>query len=104
MIQLPPPRLDGAMSLERSIDDRRSIREFSDQPLTLGELSDLLWSISGITDAGTGYRATPSAGAIYPLELWVLVSRVEGLEPARHPRQAGVGQAMVFLQRHAGGA
>ncbi len=82
MIQLPPPRLDGAMSLERSIDDRRSIREFSDQPLTLGELSDLLWSISGITDAGTGYRATPSAGAIYPLELWVLVSRVEGLEPA----------------------
>ena len=84
MIPLPPPHLDGAMSLERSIDARRSIREFSDQPLSAGQLSDLLWSISGITDQQTGYRATPSAGAIFPLELWVLVSRVDGLEPAAY--------------------
>jgi SagB-type dehydrogenase family enzyme len=81
MIQLPAPRLDGDLCLERTILDRRSVREFSDEPLTLGELSDLLWSISGITDEATGYRATPSAGAIFPLELWVLSSRVDGLEP-----------------------
>ena len=80
MIPLPAPRLDGDLSLERTILDRRSIREFSDEPLTLSELSGLLWSISGVTDEATGYRATPSAGAIYPLELWVLASRVDGLE------------------------
>ncbi len=81
MIQLPAPRLDGDLSLERTILDRRSVREFTDGPLSLDDLSCLLWSISGITDRSTGYRATPSAGAIYPLELWVLASRVEGLEP-----------------------
>jgi SagB-type dehydrogenase family enzyme len=81
MVQLPAPRLDGDVSLERSIVERRSIREFSDAPLTLDELSSLLWSISGVTDEETGFRATPSAGALFPLELWVLVSRVDGLEP-----------------------
>lgn len=84
MIQLPSPRLNGEMSIERSILDRRSIREFSDEPLTADELSSLLWSISGITDPETGYRATPSAGAIYPLELWVLASRVQGLDPGAY--------------------
>lgn len=80
MIQLPPPRADGGISLERAIRLRRSIREFGDGRVSLPDLSSLLFSIAGVTDPGRGFRATPSAGALYPVDLWVLASRVDGID------------------------
>ena len=78
---LPPPSQRGAMSLEESIARRRSVRRYKGEPLSLSQLSQVLWSAQGITDA-EGLRAAPSAGATYPLEVYVLVGRggVEGLE------------------------
>jgi SagB-type dehydrogenase family enzyme len=71
-IKLPSPISRGKMSLEQAILKRRSIRRFKNEPLTLGQLSQLLWSAQGTTGIG-GKRATPSAGATYPLEIFIVV-------------------------------
>ncbi|KPJ51984.1 nitroreductase, partial [candidate division TA06 bacterium DG_24] len=57
---------------------RRSIRSYSDAPLTLAEVSQLLWAAQGITN-DRGFRTAPSAGALYPLEVYVVAGKVEGL-------------------------
>jgi len=72
-ILLPYPSLKGPMSLEEAIARRRSIREYSDKPLFLMHLSQILWAAQGITDVKRSFRAAPSAGATYPLELYVVV-------------------------------
>lgn len=71
MITLPDPLTDGQTSLETALQSRRSIREFSTKPLTMEEISQLLWSAQGITDS-SGHRTSPSAGATYPLELYLV--------------------------------
>ena len=70
---LPTPRLAGEMSLEESIASRRSVREFTGQRLTWEEISQLLWATQGIT-APAGLRTAPSAGALYPLEIYVALA------------------------------
>jgi SagB-type dehydrogenase family enzyme len=83
-IALPSPRLVGDRSLEEAIANRRSIREFSDQPLSDDEIGQLLWSGQGVTDA-EGRRTTPSAGGLYPLELYVVTADgVSHYLPAEH--------------------
>ena len=76
IINLPKPNLDGSMSLERALDARRSWRDFSRQSLTLEQIGQLAWAAQG-QDAKSKYRTVPSAGATYPLELFVLTE--EGL-------------------------
>jgi SagB-type dehydrogenase family enzyme len=71
-IALPAPRVAGLVSLEEALAARRSTRVFSAELLTLDDLSQLLWSAQGITEAGGGGRAAPSAGGTYPLELYVV--------------------------------
>jgi SagB-type dehydrogenase family enzyme len=61
------------MSVEEAIAKRRSVREYATDPITLAELSQLLWAAQGLTDAQNRLRAAPSAGALYPLELYVAV-------------------------------
>ena len=78
VIKLPPPRTDGDVSVEKAIERRRSVREFSDAPIALTDLSQLLWAAEGVTGRGE-LRASPSAGATYPLEIYVVTSRVTGL-------------------------
>jgi SagB-type dehydrogenase family enzyme len=73
-IRLPPPQLKGKVSLEETILRRRSVRRYRREPLDLHQLSQILWSAQGIT--GTrGFRAVPSAGATYPLEIFVVVGQ-----------------------------
>ncbi len=79
-VKLPEPKGDGSVSVEAAIRLRRSVRRYAGDPLTLGDVSQLLWAVQGGT-ASSGYRAAPSAGALYPLEVDVLCGRVEGLEP-----------------------
>ncbi len=78
MIDLPDIVTDGSMSLERAISLRRSIRSYSEEALTLKELAQLLWSAQGIT-GDRGFRTAPSAGATFPLEMFVVVNHVDGL-------------------------
>lgn len=79
-IVLPPVIAPPDLSVARAIDRRRSLRDYAGRPVTTGELSWLLGAASGITGPG-GLRAAPSAGAQYPIETYVVASRVEGLEP-----------------------
>jgi len=78
VIGLPEPRLDSDVSVEEALLKRRSTREYADEPLTIQEVSQLLWAAQGITDP-RGFRTAPSAGALYPLEIYIVVGYVEGL-------------------------
>lgn len=78
VIKLPEPRYDSDVSLEQSLLERRSVRDYSGQPLTLPEISQLTWAAQGLTDP-RGFRTAPSAGGLYPLELYIVVGDVEGL-------------------------
>ena len=87
VIALPEPRFDGEVSVEEALKNRRSIRSYLDVPLSLEEISQLLWSAYGITMTREnlpaflrgGLRAAPSAGARYPLDLYVVVRSVTDL-------------------------
>lgn len=81
---LPTPATSGDTSLETALVGRRSVREFSDRPLTAAEMGQLLWAAQGITDP-RGYRTAPSAGALYPLEIYVATAGgLYHYQPARH--------------------
>ena len=77
-ISLPEPRYNSDVSIEQSLLQRRSIRSYTGEPLTLQEVSQLLWAAQGITDS-RGFRTAPSAGALYPLEIYVVAGDVKGL-------------------------
>ncbi len=77
-IKLPEPRTDGGMTLEKSLQERRSIRSFGKDGLTLNEVSQLLWAAQGVTD-DKGHRTAPSAMAKYPLQVYLLAGNVTGL-------------------------
>ncbi len=84
IITLSKPNQSGSMSLEEAIAIRRSRRDFLPQALTLEQIGQLAWAAQG-QDAHSGYRTAPSAGATYPLELFVVTS--DGLFqylPAKH--------------------
>ncbi|MFQ6101525.1 MAG: SagB family peptide dehydrogenase [Anaerolineae bacterium] len=80
-IALPDPRGFRGLSLEEAVETRRSIRDYSAEPLLSEELSRLLHAAQGITEHRQGFRAAPSAGALYPIELYAVVHDVAGLEP-----------------------
>lgn len=84
IINLPKPNQDGSVSLEKAIAARRSRRRFLPKPLTLEQIGQLCWAAQG-QDSRSGYRTAPSAGATYPLELFVVTE--DGLFkylPAEH--------------------
>ncbi len=72
ILTLPAPSSSGTMPLEAALARRRSIRSFTAEPLTTAELSQLVWAAQGITDPSRGYRSAPSAGALFPLELYLV--------------------------------
>lgn len=114
MISLPTPSSSSAVMLEEALASRRSVRAYSEETLALADLAQLLWAAQGITDSG-GFRTAPSAGGLYPLELYVAAGNVEQLQagiyhylPHRHAlehtasddrrpllSQAALGQAWV---------
>jgi SagB-type dehydrogenase family enzyme len=98
LVEIPPPVLRGKMSVEEAIARRRSVRHFSQKPLSLGALSQILWATQGITGSDAGFRAAPSAGALYPLELYVVARKngVVGLpEGVYHYESRGHRLALV---------
>ena len=78
VIKLPEPVEDGSVSVEKALSMRRSTRSFTDKPLTLQDVAQMLWAAQGITGK-RGFRTAPSAGALYPLEIYVAAGNVENL-------------------------
>lgn len=80
MITLPPPQYDSEVSLESSINARESQRSYTAEALSMHQVGQLLWSAQGLT-SNARRRTVPSAGAIYPLELYAIVGNVQDLVP-----------------------
>jgi SagB-type dehydrogenase family enzyme len=94
MIMLPGIAQDGTVSVESSIQNRRSVRHFTDEPVSVQELAQLLWAGQGMSEVleepppgfgnwewKGGFRTAPSAGALYPLELYLVVGTAEDIDP-----------------------
>ena len=77
-IALPAPDRSGIRPLETLLHQRRSVRDYTDTPLSLADAGQLLWAAQGITHP-RGLRTAPSAGALYPLELYLVAGRIDGL-------------------------
>jgi SagB-type dehydrogenase family enzyme len=77
-VTLPKLRDESTTSVEQALLKRRSIREFRNLPLALDDLGQLLWAAQGITDR-VGFRTAPSAGALYPLEVYAVAGNIQGL-------------------------
>ena len=77
-VRLPKPRHDGEVSLEHALTTRRSIREFARGALTLAEVGQLLWAAQGVNHLA-GLRTAPSAGALYPPEVYLAAGEVSAL-------------------------
>jgi len=92
-VALPQPDLAGKVTLEQAIAQRRSVREYAPGALTLAEVSQLMWVAQGITSPD-GKRATPSARAVYPLQVWLVAEEVAGL-PAGIYRYEPKGHALA---------
>ncbi len=82
-VALPPPRAKGEVSLEDCLLKRRSVRNYDNMALSLTDVSQLLWAAQGITAEGY-LRTAPSAGALYPLELYLMAGNVEDLAPGAY--------------------
>lgn len=85
--RLPLPQKSGGMALTEALARRRSVRSYTSQSLTASQISQLLWAAQGVSlvEDGFGYRTSPSAGALFPLEFYVLT--VDGhyhFDPDRH--------------------
>ena len=91
-VRLPDPTSFGEMSLEETLATRRSVRQYTDEPLTDVQISQLLWAAQGITREGRG-RTAPSAGGLYPLELYLVTARgVFHYRPESHDLEVMSGE------------
>jgi SagB-type dehydrogenase family enzyme len=94
LIIFPDPKLKGDMSVEEALQNRRSRRQYSNAPLSKEDLGQILWAAQGITEKQStppglwgdrpwpgGFRTAPSAGALYPLDVYAVVGRVKDMEP-----------------------
>jgi len=92
-MKLTEPRYDSDVSIEQTLLQRRSVRDYTGEPLSLQQVSQLLWAAQGITDR-QGLRTAPSAGGTYPLEIYLAVGDVENLARGVY-RYQSVGHALT---------
>ncbi len=100
-IILPKPKTIGKTSVEEALNNRRTVRSFSNQEISIEELGQLLWAGQGIT-SDNGKRTAPSAGALYPLEIYVVAGNVKGLVPAVYkynPKDHSIKKALTGDKR-----
>ncbi|MCL2705371.1 MAG: SagB/ThcOx family dehydrogenase [Spirochaetaceae bacterium] len=88
---LPSPKTNGNISVEKALANRRSQRLFQNKAISADQLSQILWAAYGITKPVTeyqflrgGFRTAPSAGALYPLEIYAIIGKVDGIEPGAY--------------------
>ena len=78
-IKLPEPELSGDTTIEESLAKRRSVRSYSNKTLSIKDASQLLWAAQGVT-SDIGFRTAPSAGALYPLEVYLVAINIDGID------------------------
>ncbi|MFW6138109.1 MAG: SagB/ThcOx family dehydrogenase [Spirochaetota bacterium] len=80
-IDLPQPAYSGGVSVEEALNQRRSVREYTERPLSLNEASQLLWACAGTSAVTGATRTYPSAGGLYPLEFYLVAGNVQEVTP-----------------------
>lgn len=100
-IELPAFELGKAMSLDKTLRQRKSIRDYQDRPVSMGQLAYLLWASTGIQRVEDGYefRTAPSAGALYPIETYIVANNVKTLEPGVYHYAIKSHQLELMQQR-----
>ena len=78
-IKLPAPILDGTLPVEKALAERRSVRAYKPEALSLAEVSQILWAAQGVTEPSKGLRTAPSPRGIFLLEVYVIAGNVSGL-------------------------
>lgn len=103
-IVLPDPEFSSQVSVEEALLNRRSVREYSAEQLTMQEISQVLWAAYGITDKQSypsfllgGLRTAPSAGALYPLEIYLIAGNIMGLKPGVYKYESN-GHLLIPFQ------
>ncbi len=81
-IELPSFQPSRGMSLDQALKDRKSVRDFQARPISKGQLAYMLWASTGIQriEGGYEFRTVPSAGALYPIETYLIANDVRGLD------------------------
>jgi SagB-type dehydrogenase family enzyme len=97
-LNLPAPAFVGSVSVEKALRQRRSVREFAAAPLTFQDVAQLLWAAQGVTHP-KGFRTAPSAGALAPLDIYLVAGDVTGL-PAGLYRYLPSGHALAAILRN----
>jgi SagB-type dehydrogenase family enzyme len=97
MIRLPEPKHSSGTSIEEALLKRQSVRDFKDKPVTLAEVSQLAWAAQG-TSYRDDRRTVPSAGALYPIELFVVAGNVSGL-PAGIYRYSPKSHELLSIEK-----
>ena len=99
VLKLPGPSSQGRMSVEEALQKRRTVRHFAQRGLDLAQVSQLLWGTDGVSDP-RGLRTAPSAGATYPLEIYLVVGErgVAGLAPGLYQYRPQ-GHALNLTQK-----
>ena len=100
-IELPAFEPAREMSLDKTLRQRKSNRNFQDRPISKGQLAYLLWASTGIQRVEDGYefRTAPSAGALYPIETYVVANNVKSLEPGVYHYAIRSHQLELLQQR-----
>ena len=103
---LPAPNTDGTISVEKALANRRSQRNFQDKAISADQLSQILWSAYGITlprsdhpSLRGGLRTAPSAGALYPLEIYAVIGDVEEIEPGVYRYVSGEHKIVRIIDK-----
>jgi SagB-type dehydrogenase family enzyme len=97
VIKLPQPAYDGNVSVEKALQKRKSVRSYTNGPVSLSEVSQLLWAAQGITRKN-GMRTSPSAGALYPLEVYLVAGHVQKL-PQGIYKYRPLGHELVMIEK-----
>jgi SagB-type dehydrogenase family enzyme len=95
-LRLPPPSFMGRVTVEDAFSRRQSTRNYSGEALQLSEISQLAWAAQGITDKD-GRRTVPSAGALYPLEIYFASWNVKELPAGVYHYQPGTHSLVTIL-------
>jgi len=106
VVKLPAPIQDGPMSVEKALAGRRSVREYADAPLTLQQVAQVLWAAYGITQpipkgpssVRGGLRTAPSAGALYPLDIYLVAGNVTDLKPGIYKYRSETHELLLIVE------
>jgi SagB-type dehydrogenase family enzyme len=96
VIDLPQPVTDGSISIEKALSERRSVRSYSDKPLSLTDVSQILWAAQGITEPKRGLRTAPSAQASYLMKIYLLAGKVTDISMGMYQYQP-LGHRLVKI-------